>query len=105
MLPPMKALGGVALAVAGMLAGCAKSERAASKHDVEARVPAASEPEALPPDHADAHALGELIAAAPKARAAPTDPRGGTLIGTESGASARPAESAAPRASAELKVE
>jgi hypothetical protein len=59
-------------------------------------------------DAPNATALDEIVAAADKLTSTPTDPKGGTLVGTETGvtpnASARPSASARARSPAPTKI-
>lgn len=96
----------LAILAAAALAACAKrdaSEERARDSEVVTPPAAPTAVEQRAPHTPDPQALGELIAAAPSSRPAPTDPSG-TLVGTDTKKSADPAASAAPAASSEPMV-
>jgi hypothetical protein len=80
---------------------CAKADRSQSRSDVAATVAATSVSARPSPAEPDRQALVELLHAVPSGKPPPTRPDGGTLIGTDTDASARPVASAAPAASVE----
>jgi hypothetical protein len=88
-----------ALVFAASALGCAKAERTAPKQEgprgVVAAVPVATGNAAHAPQRPDPQALAELIRAAPSSAPRPTNPEGGTLIGSEADSSARVAMSSA----------